>query len=103
VTDDEANAAFEELMQALREKKLDWIADQVLREIAEGKSVVAMLTPEQAPKIGPFSGGRPRKTRARAAEYILVSRLSSACRDGVHSGDVRVKHSQPVEQSKWVS
>ena len=40
--------------------------------LAEGKSVIAMLTPEQAPKLGPFSGGRPRKTRARAAEFTRV-------------------------------
>lgn len=72
VTDEEANSAFEELMHALREQGLDWIADQVSREIAEGKSVVAMLTPEQAPKLGPFSVGRPRKTRARAAEFTRV-------------------------------
>jgi hypothetical protein len=70
VTDEEANSVFDDLMRALREKGLGWIADQVSREIAEGKSIVAMLTPEQAPKPGPFS--RPRKTRARAAEFTRV-------------------------------
>ncbi|WP_342714129.1 hypothetical protein [Bradyrhizobium sp. B039] len=72
VTDEDANSAFEELMRALRERGLDWIADQVSRDIAEGQSVVTILTPEQAPKLGPFSVGRPRKTRARAAEFTRV-------------------------------
>lgn len=72
VTDEEANSVFDELMTALREKGLGWIADQVSREIAEGKAVIAMLTPEPAPKLGPFSAGRPRKTRARAAEFTRV-------------------------------
>jgi hypothetical protein len=72
MTDDEANLAFDYLVHALRERGLDWIADQVTREIAEGKSVVAMLTPEQAPKLGPFRVDRARKTRARAAEFTKV-------------------------------
>jgi hypothetical protein len=72
VTDEEANSVFDDLIRALREKDLGWIADQVSREIAEGRSVVAVLTPEQAPKLGPFSAGRPRKTRARAAEFTRV-------------------------------
>jgi hypothetical protein len=72
VTDEDANSVFDELIRALREKRLGWIADQVSREIAEGKSVIAMLTPESAPKLGPFSAGRPRKTRARAAEFTRV-------------------------------
>jgi hypothetical protein len=72
MTDEEANSVFDDLMRVLREKGLDWIADQVSREIAEGKSVVAILTPEQAPKLGPFSPSRPRKTRARAAEFTRV-------------------------------
>jgi hypothetical protein len=72
VTDEEASSVFDELMRALREKDLHWIADQVSREIAEGRPVVAILTPEQAPKLGPFSVGRPRKTRARAAEFTRV-------------------------------
>jgi hypothetical protein len=72
VTDDEANLAFEELMRALRERGLAWIAEQVSREIAEGKSIVALLTPEPAPRLGPFSIGRPRKTRAHAAAFTRV-------------------------------
>lgn len=72
MTDDEANSAFDYLLHALREQGLDWIADQVFREIAEGKSVLAMLTPDQAPKLGPFRLDRTRKTRARVAEYTKV-------------------------------
>ncbi|MGT2503862.1 hypothetical protein ACVOMS_29740 [Bradyrhizobium guangxiense] len=72
MTDDEANSAFDYLVHALRERRLDWIADQVTREIAEGRTVLAMLTPEPAPKLGPFRVERPRKTRARAAEFTKV-------------------------------
>jgi hypothetical protein len=72
MTDDEANSAFDYLVHALRERGLDWIADQVSREITEGKSVVAKLTPEQAPRFGPFRVARARKTRAQMAEFTRV-------------------------------
>jgi len=72
VTDEEAHSAFEELMRALHERHLDWIAEQVLREIAEGKSIEALLTPEPAPRLGSFSVGRPQRTRERATEFTKV-------------------------------
>ncbi|GLH80315.1 hypothetical protein SSBR45G_52240 [Bradyrhizobium sp. SSBR45G] len=77
MTNEEADAVFDELMMILRKKKLEWIADQVAREIAEGRPVVETLTPVYAPKSGPFASTRVGKSRSRAVEFTGVQPYDS--------------------------
>ena len=68
MTDDEANSFFDELMDALRHNHLHWIAEQVSREIAEGRPTVTGL-----------KSARPRKNPAerviQVAEYEPKEKL----------------------------
>ena len=72
ITDEEAFSAYNELALILHELRVGWIAQQVAREIAEGKSEITTLSgEEQIPRgLGPFSLKRSKSKRP--AEFMRV-------------------------------
>ena len=72
MTEDEAISAYHELSGILREMRLDWIVQQVAREIAEGKFEITTLSGEEQDSwgLGPFS--RRRRKARRPAEFTKV-------------------------------
>ena len=52
VTDEEAISTYDELSRILRELRLDWIVQQVAREIAEGKFELTTLSGEEQELMG---------------------------------------------------
>ena len=69
MTDDEALSAYNELLSMLRGLRLEWVAQQVGREIAEGKPI---REPLRTVRIGPFDAEARSRSRARKAEYTRV-------------------------------
>ena len=67
MTDEEATRTYDELVGILRGQDLDWLAQQVAREIAEGKSEITTLSAKEQRDWGPFS--LERGSAKRAAEF----------------------------------
>jgi hypothetical protein len=69
MTDEDAKRTYDDLVEILRGHHLDWLAQQVAREIAEGKSEITTLSASEQRDLGPFS---KRKSTKRAAEFTRV-------------------------------
>jgi hypothetical protein len=78
MTDEEATRTYDELVEILRARRLDWLAQQVAREIAEGKSEITTLSAKELHDWGPLS--LRRKSVKRAAEFTRVVPYSPKAR-----------------------
>src|SRR5262245_12325981 len=74
MTNEEAVAIYEQLNGLLRERHLEWLVQQVAREIAEGRSVITTLSAAEQMfgSRGPFERPRRRKSRIQAAEFTKI-------------------------------
>lgn len=72
MTDDEASAVYEELLQFLRQHKLDWLSQQIAHEVAEGRTEKMKLSvPEHLQHVTPFGAPR-RRRRTKFGEFAKV-------------------------------